>query len=143
MNEVLQYGRAASIWDVLILKAEEAETITYKALSDQINVHHRGIFSLALGKLTLKRFERTVEVINTLAMLGRKPQRLAQTRPGARGALLLEACVPAAEFGDVAHILVYSSNARTREQVRLALGRIGGPEAAPAVVEVLHRIGVA
>jgi hypothetical protein len=25
---------------------------------------------------------------------------LAQTRPGARGALLLEACVPASEFGD-------------------------------------------
>lgn len=27
-------------------------------------------------------------------------QRLAQTRPGARGALLLEACVPVTEFGD-------------------------------------------
>jgi hypothetical protein len=27
-------------------------------------------------------------------------QMLAQTRPGARGALLLEACVPASEFGD-------------------------------------------
>jgi dienelactone hydrolase len=27
-------------------------------------------------------------------------QKLAQTRPGARGALLLEACVPVAEFGD-------------------------------------------
>lgn len=27
-------------------------------------------------------------------------QRLAQTRPGARGALLLEACVPPTEFGD-------------------------------------------
>ena len=27
-------------------------------------------------------------------------QRLAQTRPGARGAVLLEACVPASEFGD-------------------------------------------
>jgi len=27
-------------------------------------------------------------------------QKLAQTRPGARGALLLEACVPASEFGD-------------------------------------------
>ena len=26
-------------------------------------------------------------------------QKLAQTRPGARGALLLEACVPSAEFG--------------------------------------------
>ncbi|QFQ94927.1 dienelactone hydrolase [Streptomyces phaeolivaceus] len=28
-------------------------------------------------------------------------QRLAQTRPGAKGALLLEACVPVSEFGDV------------------------------------------
>ena len=28
-------------------------------------------------------------------------QMLAQTRPGARGALLLEACVPASEFGSV------------------------------------------
>lgn len=27
-------------------------------------------------------------------------QRLAQTRPGARGAVLMEACVPPAEFGD-------------------------------------------
>ncbi|MFD7705983.1 dienelactone hydrolase family protein [Streptomyces sp. NPDC059785] len=27
-------------------------------------------------------------------------QRLAQTRPGARGALLIEACVPVTEFGD-------------------------------------------
>ena len=27
-------------------------------------------------------------------------QRLAQTRPGARGAVLLEACVPPSEFGD-------------------------------------------
>lgn len=27
-------------------------------------------------------------------------QRLAQTRPGARGALLLEGCVPVSEFGD-------------------------------------------
>jgi dienelactone hydrolase len=27
-------------------------------------------------------------------------QRLAQTRPGARAAVLLEACVPPAEFGD-------------------------------------------
>src|SRR5690606_27506666 len=28
-------------------------------------------------------------------------QKLAQTRPGARGALLLEACLPVSEFGDV------------------------------------------
>ena len=27
-------------------------------------------------------------------------QKLAQTRPGARGALLVEACIPATEFGD-------------------------------------------
>lgn len=27
-------------------------------------------------------------------------QRLAQTRPGARGAILMEACVPVSEFGD-------------------------------------------
>lgn len=28
-------------------------------------------------------------------------QKLAQTRPGAKGALLIEACVPVSEFGDV------------------------------------------
>ena len=33
--------------------------------------------------------------------LGAMPaQKLAQTRPGARGALLLEACIPVSEFGD-------------------------------------------
>jgi hypothetical protein len=43
MNEVLQYGRASSIWDVLISRAAASKTITYKALSEEINVHHRAL----------------------------------------------------------------------------------------------------
>ncbi len=40
------------------------------------------------------------EVVHAGISLGvMSAQRLAQTRPGARGAVLLEACVPASEFG--------------------------------------------
>lgn len=41
------------------------------------------------------------EVVYSGISLGvMQAQRLAQTRPGAAGAVLLEACVPASEFGD-------------------------------------------
>jgi dienelactone hydrolase len=44
--------------------------------------------------------ELPADVVHVGFSLGVIPaQRLAQTRPGARGAVLLEACVPAAEFG--------------------------------------------
>ena len=43
MNEELQYGRASSIWDVLISRAAASKTITYKALSEEVNVHHRAL----------------------------------------------------------------------------------------------------
>jgi hypothetical protein len=43
MNEELQYGRASSIWDVLISRVGASKTITYKALSEEINVHHRAL----------------------------------------------------------------------------------------------------
>ena len=43
MNEVLQYGRACAIWDVLIAQAAENKTITYKSLSEKVNVHHRAL----------------------------------------------------------------------------------------------------
>jgi len=43
MNEELQHGRAAAIWDVLIAQAATAKTITYKGLSEEINVHHRAL----------------------------------------------------------------------------------------------------
>ncbi len=40
------------------------------------------------------------EVVYAGFSLGVMPaQRLAQTRPGARGALLLESCIPTSEFG--------------------------------------------
>ena len=48
MNEELQYGRASDIWNVLIFRAAESKTITYKALSEEINVHHRAL-RYALG----------------------------------------------------------------------------------------------
>ena len=43
MNDALQHGRAASIWDVLISQARESQTITYKALAEEINVHPRAL----------------------------------------------------------------------------------------------------
>lgn len=48
MNEELQHGRAAAIWEVLIARAKASQTITYKALSEEINVHHRSL-RYALG----------------------------------------------------------------------------------------------
>jgi hypothetical protein len=43
MNDALQHGRAAGIWDVLISQARESQTITYKALAEEINVHPRAL----------------------------------------------------------------------------------------------------
>jgi len=43
MNEELQHRRASVIWDVLISRAQENRTITYKGLSEEINVHHRAL----------------------------------------------------------------------------------------------------
>jgi hypothetical protein len=43
MNEELQHGRAAAIWDVLISHAANKQTLTYKALSEEVNVHHRAL----------------------------------------------------------------------------------------------------
>jgi hypothetical protein len=43
MNQELQHGRASAIWDVLISRAQENRTITYKGLSEEINVHHRAL----------------------------------------------------------------------------------------------------
>lgn len=43
MNEELQYGRAAVIWEVLTSRAGENRTLTYKSLSEEVNVHHRAL----------------------------------------------------------------------------------------------------
>jgi hypothetical protein len=43
MNEELQHGRATVIWDVLISRAANKQTLTYKALSEEVNVHHRAL----------------------------------------------------------------------------------------------------
>lgn len=43
MNEELQHGRAAAIWEVLISRAAEKSTLTYKSLSEEVNVHHRAL----------------------------------------------------------------------------------------------------
>lgn len=43
MNEELQHGRAAAIWDVLISRAVASKTLTYKSLSEEVNVHHRAL----------------------------------------------------------------------------------------------------
>jgi len=43
MNEELQHGRAAAIWEVLAARAVENKTLTYKSLSEEVNVHHRAL----------------------------------------------------------------------------------------------------
>jgi hypothetical protein len=43
MNEELQHGRAAAIWGVLTSRAAEKGTLTYKSLSEEVNVHHRAL----------------------------------------------------------------------------------------------------
>ena len=43
MNEKLQHGRAATIWEVLISRAAANKTLTYKSLSEEVNVHHRAL----------------------------------------------------------------------------------------------------
>ncbi len=43
MNEELQHRRASTIWDVLISQAAASKSITYKALSEEINVHPRAL----------------------------------------------------------------------------------------------------
>ena len=43
MNEELQHGRAAAIWHVLIAQAAARQTLTYKSLSEAVNVHHRAL----------------------------------------------------------------------------------------------------
>jgi hypothetical protein len=43
MNEELQHGRAAAIWEVLVLRAAANKTLTYKSLSEEVNVHHRAL----------------------------------------------------------------------------------------------------
>lgn len=43
MNKDLQHGRAAAIWEVLIAQATANKTLTYKALSEEVNVHHRAL----------------------------------------------------------------------------------------------------
>ena len=43
MNEELQHGRAAAIWEVLISRAAEDKTLTYKSLAEEVNVHHRAL----------------------------------------------------------------------------------------------------
>ena len=43
MNEELQHGRAAAIWGVLTSRAAESKTLTYKSLSEEVNVHHRAL----------------------------------------------------------------------------------------------------
>ena len=56
------------------------------------NIIERGIDAAAL--------HRTELVYAGFSMGVLPAQKLAQTRPGAQGALLFEACVPASEFGD-------------------------------------------
>ena len=43
MNEELQHGRAAAIWEVLTARAAARKTLTYKSLSEEVNVHHRAL----------------------------------------------------------------------------------------------------
>ena len=43
MNEELQHGRAAAIWEVLAARASASKTLTDKSLSEEVNVHHRAL----------------------------------------------------------------------------------------------------
>ena len=43
MNEELQQSRAAAIWTVLISQAAKNQTLTYKSLSEEVNVHPRAL----------------------------------------------------------------------------------------------------
>ncbi len=55
MDEELQ-GRRAAVWEVLTNQANLHQTITYKELSEKLNVHHRTLRH-ALGKIQTVCFE--------------------------------------------------------------------------------------
>ncbi|MBO0833325.1 MAG: dienelactone hydrolase family protein [Actinobacteria bacterium] len=115
MAEVVLYHHALGLTPGVVALAEELrnaghtvhtpdlyEGKTFGTVDDGVN-HAREI---GFGEV-IERGVRAVEALPAGLVyagisLGVLPaEKLAQTRPGARGALLLEACVPASEFGDV------------------------------------------
>ena len=69
---------------------------------DEGIAHAKGIgFETILDQGVAEAEKLGPEVVYAGMSMGVMPaQKLAQTRPGARGALLIEACLPVSEFGD-------------------------------------------
>lgn len=113
MAEVVLYHHALGLTPGVVALAEELRSAGHTvhtpdlyegrtfATVDEGVAHARAI---GFGEV-IERGVRAVEslpagLVYAGISLGVLPtQKLAQTRPGARGALLLEACVPASEFG--------------------------------------------
>ena len=74
---------------------------TFETL-DEGMAHARGIgFGALLDRGVAAGQELGTDAVYVGISMGVMPaQKLAQTRPGARGALLLEACLPVSEFGE-------------------------------------------
>jgi dienelactone hydrolase len=73
---------------------------TFGELSDGVGYAERVGFDTILERGRLAAGGLTNEIVYAGFSLGVLPaQMLAQTRPGAKGALLLHACVPPSEFG--------------------------------------------
>ncbi len=74
---------------------------TFETLDDGIKYAREVGFGTVLERAVKAAQELPSDVVYVGVSLGVMPaQQLTQTRPGARGAVLLEACVPVEEFGE-------------------------------------------
>ncbi|MEU2158900.1 dienelactone hydrolase family protein [Streptomyces sp. NPDC019396] len=72
----------------------------FDSLQEGIGYAENAGFGTIIARGAAAAEEHSAELVYLGFSLGVLPaQKLAQTRPGARGALLLEACIPVAEFG--------------------------------------------
>jgi dienelactone hydrolase len=72
----------------------------FDSLKEGIDYAERVGFGTVIARGTAVAEELPAELVYVGFSLGVLPaQKLAQTRPGTKGALLLEACVPVSEFG--------------------------------------------
>lgn len=73
----------------------------FDKLEDGIGYAQNAGFGTVIARGAAAAEELPAELVYLGFSLGVLPaQKLAQTRPGAKGALLLEACLPVSEFGD-------------------------------------------
>jgi dienelactone hydrolase len=125
LREVRRVSSVASMAEILLFHHAQGQTKGFHAFADEVRaaghvVHAPDVYDgktfaeLADGVAYAKQvgfdvmLERGVaaaeglpaEIVYAGFSLGAVPaQKLAQTRPGARGALLLHACMPPSEFG--------------------------------------------